>query len=150
MSNLNQSIIGELQSKTLQEKVNTLNNWVDLSWRGYDHSSYEDPSSVEKYGIKAHINRVLLWLASKPLDYVRSDFKGGVLYSLLGKLNSDANLLEFKQDIQNRFNLEFSQDLTLLFLELKTDKSYKKLYINMIVKDAITDSVFPITTEASK
>lgn len=150
MNRLNQSLIGELQSKTFQNKTDSLNNWVDLNWKGYDHNSTQDPSSIEKYRVNAHVNRVLLWLASKPLDYVRSDFRGGVLYELIGKLNSETNLQDWKSSIQNRFNNEFSQDLNLLYLDLKTDKTYKKLYINMIVRDALNNSVFPITTEASK
>ena len=146
MPRLNSPLISDLQSTTFKEKINTSLNEVDLNWLG--NNRYSD-DSFEKYGTKANVNRVLLWLASKPDDYIRESLKGGILYSLLGQLTSDTNLREWESSIREKFNAEFSQDLEIFLLKLTADKTYKKLKIEMIVRDVLLNKTFPVSTEAS-
>lgn len=149
MSNLNKSLISDFQTKTFEEKIKASVNGVDLYWLGYDHTSDLLPSSVERYGVQANINRVLLWLSSKPNDYIRESLKGGILYSLLGQLTQDTNLEDWERIIKSRFNDEFANDLDLFYLKITPDKAYRKITINMIVRDKVTNNTFPLTTEAT-
>lgn len=146
MPRLNSPLIGDIQSTNLHKKINTSLNEVDLNWLGNDRHSKD---SFEKYGTKANVNRVLLWLASKPDDFIRESLKGGILYSLLGQLTSDTNLRDWENKIKERFNAEFSQDLEIFLLKLTTDKTYKKLKIEMIVRDCLLNKTFPVSTEAA-
>ena len=106
MAKLNSSYISDLQSTSLEEKIESSKNSVDLYYEGYDRNSN---IAFEQYGKYAHINRVLLWLSTKPRDYVRSSFTGGILYSLLGQLGNDTNLKSWENDIREKFNEEFFQ-----------------------------------------
>lgn len=151
MSKLNKSLIGELQTLSLEKKIQNALEGRDLNWTGYDHTSELNPSqAIVKSGAAASCNRVLLWLASKEHDFVRSPLKGGVLYSLLGELNSSTNLKFWEERIKTRFNEEFSGDLDLLLLKLTPDSTYRHLNIQMIVRDKLTNKTFPVNTEASK
>lgn len=144
MARLNKSIIGELQSKTLKEKIDNSLSGVDLNYLGVSRSSY---NSIVKKGYNAHINRALFWLSSKRDDYIREPLKGGVLYDLLGVISNDTNLKEWEEIISNRFNSEFSKDLELLNLSLSMDVSRKTLILNMMIRDVVENRVFPASTE---
>lgn len=148
MSSLNKSIIGDYQTKTLEEKIKASTNGVDLNLYGYDHTSGKSPSDIVKSGAKAHVNRILFWLSSKPNDFIRESLKGGILYSLIGQLNKDTNLQSWENLIKSKFASEFSSDLDLLYLKLNTDVSYKKLIINMVVRDRLTNNTFAVATGA--
>lgn len=145
MPTLNSSYISDLQTRDLDQKIQDSRNTVDLWYEGYD-ATYN--KKFEQYGVYSHINRVLLWLSSKPYDYIRESFKGGVLYSLLGQITTDTNLSSWENEIRDRFNQEFANDLSLLYIKLTMDKTKRILYINMAVRDAITSEVYPISTEA--
>lgn len=146
MAKLNSSYISDLQSTSLEEKIESSKNSVDLYYEGYDRNSN---IAFEQYGKYAHINRVLLWLSTKPRDYVRSSFTGGILYSLLGQLGNDTNLKSWENDIREKFNEEFSADLQLMYITLDLDKTRRILHISMIVRDLISNEVYPISTETS-
>ncbi len=146
MSRLNRSLIDDFQSKTLEERIESAVNGIDINYLGYDRS---DPKSVFiKTGTDANVNRVLFWLSSKRKDYIREEFKGGILYDLLGQLCSDTNLAEWETAIASKFNEEFSGDLNLVLLRLTTDKTYRRLIINMVVQDRVKNITFPVSTEA--
>ena len=51
--------------------------------------------------------------------------------------------------IRERFNEEFAGDLQLMYITLNIDKKRRVLSINMIVRDAISNEMYPITTEAT-
>jgi len=146
MSRLNSSLINDYQSKTLAEKIESVTNGIDFNYLGYDKSKSE--KSFVKYGNDANINRVLFWLSSKRKDYVREEFKGGILYDLLGQLCSTTNLTDWENTIRSKFNEEFSEDLNIVLLKLTTDKTYRKLVINMVVQDKLKNITFPVSTEA--
>lgn len=144
MSKLNKSIIGELQSLTLKDKIDKSLSGVDINYQGRNRLY---SNNLVKKGYDAHINRALFWLSSKRDDYVRESFKGGVLYDLLGILDSNTNLSYWEDTIKRRFNDEFSNDLELVMLELIMDKTRRKLTLNMIIKDVIENKTFPASTE---
>lgn len=151
MSKLNRALVGDLQTTTLKEKIQNSIQGTDLWWLGYDHNSGANPTTtIVSTNIRANVNRVLLWLASKENDYVREPLKGGVLYNLLGTLNNSTNLSQWEDLIKSRFNEEFANDLDLLMLTLTPDPTYKRLYVQMIVRDKITNKTFPVSTEASE
>lgn len=145
MPSLNSSYISDIQTRDLKEKIQDGRNVVDLDYEGYNRLT--DESFIKK-GTNAHINRVLLWLASKPDDYVRETFKGGVLYSLLARNINDPNLREWESSIRERFNSEFYGELNLVYVKLNIDKIRKILYVNMIVKDTLTRDSYTIATQA--
>ena len=144
MPKLNKSIIGELQDLSLKDKIDRSHRGVDIDFQGANSLNIE---GLVKIGYDAHINRAFLWLASKRNDYVRESFKGGVLYDLLGILDSNTNLTYWEDTIKRRFNDEFSNDLELLTLKLTMDKTRRKLTLNMIVKDNLENKTFPASTE---
>lgn len=142
----NKSLMGDLQTYNLQEKIELASNEVDLNYNGYD---VQNPKSVfTQVGYAAHVNRVLFWITSKRNDYVRSSFKGGVIYDILGKLATESNLEYWEKNILQRFNMEFSNDLTLLSVKLSTDKNKRYLKINMVVQDKMSNHTFTVNTEA--
>lgn len=149
MSNLNKSLIGDLQTKTLQEKIISAITVVDLNWLGYDHLSGLSPSTIEKYNVQAHINRVMLWLSSKPNDYVRESLKGGILYTLLGESMSDENLASKEELLKVRFSDEFANDLDLIYLKLTRSTVGRGLIVNMIVRDRLVNITIPISAEVA-
>lgn len=144
MAKINRSIIGELQSKTFKEKIDTSLNGVDIDFLGRNRKS---PSLIIKNGYDAHVNRALFWLSSKRDDYIRESFKGGVLYDLLGIIGNNPNLSEWEENIKRRFNEEFSSDLELLLVNLKMNKMKRTLSVNIIVRDKIENRTFPATME---
>lgn len=145
MARLNKSIIGELQSQTLKQKIDTSLNGVDIDYKGRSRVS---PDTLVKNGYSAHINRALFWLSSKRDDYIRESFKGGVLYDLLGVLGNDTNLKDWEEIIRNKFNEEFSNDLELMVINLSMNKQRKMLSITMIIRDVIKNRTFPVSMEA--
>lgn len=147
MAILNNSVIKESQLQSLETRILSGTNGVDLNYLGYDHTDTD--SSIIKERDKANVNRVLFWLASKKDDYVRESFKGGVLYSLLGVLCNTTNLSEWEQTITSRFNSAFANDMSIVYLKLYTDKNYKKIAVTMVVKDLVESSIFTVSTEAS-
>lgn len=151
MSKLNRALVGDLQTTTLKEKIQNSIQGTDLWWLGYDHNSGTNPTTtIVSTNARANVNRVLLWLASKENDYVREPLKGGVLYNLLGTLNNSTNLSQWEDLIKSRFNEEFANDLDLLMLTLTPDPTYKRLYVQMIVRDKVTNKTFSVSTEASE
>lgn len=144
MSTLNKSTIGEKQTLLISDRLNTSLNSVDLNYLGYDRTDKD--SEICKFRTDANVNRVLFWLSSKRDDYVRESFKGGVLYDLLGQPNNNDNIETWESIISSRFNSEFSGDLTLVTLNLNIDKKHRVLYISMIVKDSLENSVFSVAT----
>lgn len=147
MARLNKSQINDLQSMTFEDKVEDSVIGLDFNYLGFN-KNVEDIKLL-KYGTDANVNRVLFWLSSKKTDYVREPNKGGVLYELLGKLNNKTNLQEWEEGIKEKFNREFFGDMQMLMLQLVPDRKYKKLIINMVVMDKLTNKTFPIGTEAS-
>ena len=145
MPTLNSSYISDAQTRSLDEKVQDTRNTVDLYYQGFDRMTEE---SFEKYGMQSHVNRALLWLESKPNDYVRESFKGGVLYGLLAQNSNEPNLREWETLIRDRFNEEFMGDLSLVYVRLSMDKQRRILHINMMVKDNIARLTSTITTQA--
>lgn len=145
MPTLNSSYISDAQTRSLDEKVQDTRNTVDLDYRGFDRMTEE---SFEKYGMQSHVNRALLWLESKPNDYVRESFKGGVLYGLLAQNSNEPNLREWETLIRDRFNEEFMGDLSLVYVRLSMDKQRRILHVNMMVKDNIARLTSTITTQA--
>ena len=67
MAKLNSSYRSDLQSRTFNEKIEISKNTVDLNYEGFNAQT---DKSIERYGVSSHVNRVLMWLASKPNDYV--------------------------------------------------------------------------------
>lgn len=148
MAVLNNSVIKDSQLKSLKDRIYYGTNSIDLNFRGYDHT---DPdSSIIMKRDKANVNRVLFWLSSKKDDYIRESLKGGVLYSLLGVLCSTTNLSEWEQTITVQFNSAFANDMSLMYIKLYADKNYRKIIVTMVVKDLVDESVFTVSTEASK
>lgn len=147
MAVLNNSVIKESQIKSLEERVYNATNGIDLSYTGYDSSDSNSKLVLERD--KANVNRVLFWLASKRDDYVRESFKGGVLYDLLGVVCNTTNLKDWESIITERFNESFSNDMQLVLVKLSVDKNYKKIIVNMVVRDIVENSVFTVATEAS-
>lgn len=148
MARLNNSLINDNQSRTLSQRVDTLTNTVDLNYNGYSTLNIND--SFEKYGVYSHINRVLLWLASKPHDFVRSSLKGGILYSLLGTLQKDSVAQEWEEIIMERFNENFSGELSMLTCKVTFDKQRRKVTVSVVVKDNVNQSVFSLNVEVEK
>mgnify|MGYP004514823037 CR=1 FL=1 len=149
MANSNSYIASELQTRSFRDKIELTSSGVDFNWRGFDHTadSTKKWNNLELRGVDANVNRVLFWLASKPYDYIRSNTRGGVLYELIGGINNDPNTQLWEESIRTGFNTEFSNDLDLLYLNLKLDKSERSLGITMIVRDKITNRTFPVSTE---
>lgn len=147
MARLNKSLINDLQSFTFEEKVEDSQVGLDINYLGYDKNI---PNlKFLKYGTDANVNRVLFWLGSKKTDFVREPNKGGVLYELIGSLSNNTNLKEWESGIKDKFNQEFSDDMQILVLNLSANHKLKKLTINMIVMDKVTNRTFPVGTEAS-
>lgn len=144
MAKLNKSIIGELQSLSLKDKIDKTLSGVDIDYRGRNRLY---GNTLVKKGYEAHLNRALLWLASKRNDYVREDLKGGVLYDLLGIVDSSIDLSYWEDIIKEKFNNEFSNDLELIMIKLTMDRTKRKLTLNMIIKDVIENITFPASTE---
>jgi hypothetical protein len=148
MAVLNNSVINDSQLKSLKDRIYYGTNSIDLNYLGYDHT---DPdSSIIKKRDEANVNRVLFWLSSKKDDYIRESLKGGVLYSLLGVLCNTTNLTEWEQTITVQFNSAFANDMSLMYIKLYSDKAYRKIIVTMVVKDLVDESVFTVSTEASK
>lgn len=149
MAKLNRSIVSSLQSKDIRDKVNSFNKGVDFDWKGFD-SKNNYYNSFVKEGTDSNVNRVLFWLATKRDDYVRDSFKGGVLYELLGVIMNDDNLEYYTNYITQRFNEDFSNDLTLVRLSLIPHKLQRKLEIQMVVRDTLNQNIFSVSTIASE
>ena len=146
MNNMVQnSIIKDIQDKTIGTLIEKTNNGVDINYLGY---SAVNRNSIVKSGTDAHINRVLFWLSSKRDDYVRESFKGGILYDLLNIRCNDEELSSWEQTIKSKFNEEFSGELELVYLKLSSNPKQRKIIINMIVRDRLENKTFPISTEA--
>lgn len=139
------SIIKDIQDKTIGTLIEKTNNGVDISYLGY---SAINRNPIVKSGTNAHINRVLFWLSSKKDDYVRESFKGGILYDLLNVRCNDEELSSWEQTIKSKFNEEFSGELELVYLKLSSNPKQRKITINMIVRDRLENKTFPISTEA--
>lgn len=147
MAVLNSSVINESQIKSLKERVYKSTHGIDLNYLGYDSTDNNSKLVLERD--KANVNRVLFWLASKKDDYIRESFKGGVLYELLGVSCNTTNLSDWEKTITERFNESFSSDMQLMYIKLITDKDFKKIIVNMVVRDIVENSVFTVATEAS-
>jgi len=145
----NASIMSDLQVDNLKKKIENSHNGYDLDYRGYDSKNRKNGEFAKK-GTSAHINRVLFWLSSKHNDYIRKSTVGGVLYSLIGSLNTNTNLSMWEREIQDKFNDNFANDLNLILIRLSTDKKYRTLYIRMIIQDRVTNSTFTVSTEVNK
>lgn len=139
------SIINTAQKNLLKNLIDTSNNGVDINYLGY--SSLKNISIIKK-GTEAHVNRVLFWLSSKRDDYVRESFKGGILYNLLNIRCTQDELSSWEQTIKTKFNEEFSGELELVYLKLTSNPKQKKIIINMIIRDRLENSTFPLSTEA--
>ena len=139
------SIIKNVQEKTIKTLVDNINNGVDINYLGYSSIGNRP---IVKQGTDAHVNRVLFWLSSKRDDYIRESFKGGILYDLLNIRCNDEELTSWEQTIKEKFNDEFSGELELVYLKLTSNPKQKKIIINMIVRDKLENKTFPISTEA--
>lgn len=142
----NKNSISNLQTQTLQDKINSTYEGIDFNFQGFNHLT-DKPSDFIKSGNDAHVNRCLLWLCSKVNDYCRESFKGGKLYNLLGLINNDENLEEWRQDLAKKFNNEFAGDLSIFDLNLKTNN--RTVTVTMIVKDVLNNSFFNVSTNAT-
>lgn len=139
------SIIKNIQDKTIGTLIEKTNNGADIHYLGYSTVSR---NPIVKRGTDAHINRVLFWLSSKRDDYVRESFKGGILYDLLNIRCNEEELSYWEQTIKSKFNEEFSGELELVYLKLSSNPKQRKITINMIVRDRLENKTFPISTEA--
>lgn len=144
MARLNKSLVGEFQETILSDQIKEINSSLDLNYRGFNRENPKD--FLIKYNSQATVNRVLFWLTSKPNDYIRQSYKGGLLYAMLGSKSTDIDVQKWETEIRNKFNQDFSSDLTLTLLKLDVDKFRKILTIQMIVQDNITKAMTPITT----
>lgn len=145
MAKLNSSYRSDLQSRTFNEKIEISKNTVDLDYEGFNAQT---DTSIERYGVSSHVNRVLMWLASKPNDYVREPGKGGPLWTMLSKRMIDTNMKLWENSLSNRFEEEFSGELELVYLKLTADKTGRGININMVVRDAITREAYTVMTTA--
>lgn len=144
MARLNKALVGELQEMVFSDQIKEIKGSLDLNYRGYNRENPKD--FLVKTNYLATVNRVLFWLTSKPNDYIRQSYKGGLLYSMLGSKAADIDIQKWETEIRNKFNQDFSQDLTLTLLKLDMDNFRKVLTIQMIVQDNITKAMTPITT----
>lgn len=144
MARLNKSLVGELQEAVFSDQIKEISSSLDLNYRGFNRENPKD--SLIKYNNQATVNRVLFWLTSKPNDYIRQSYKGGLLYAMLGSKSADIDIQKWESEIRNKFNQDFASDLTLTLLKLDVDKFRKILTIQMIVQDNITKAMTPITT----
>lgn len=144
MARLNKALVGELQETVFSDQIKEVKGSLDLNYRGFNRGNPKD--FLVKTNYLATVNRVLFWLTSKPNDYIRQSYKGGLLYSMLGSKAADIDVQKWETEIRNKFNQDFSQDLTLTLLKLDVDNFRKVLTIQMIVQDNITKAMTPITT----
>ena len=148
MARLNSGIISLAQTLDINSSKRLQTSGVDLNFKGHDALS-EKEEPFELSGHSANINRALFWLSSKKGDFGRRNLhRGGVLYEMLGKLSSDSNLKEWEASLTSEFNNEFSQDLELLDVQLYADPTYKKLIVNMVVRDVLTNKLITISEGA--
>lgn len=167
MSTLNPSIISDLQTTSLKDKINQTTNGVDLNWRGYsaqnkgnsasynvsqfvggtevfpiDDTTLSGDYTFEKYKDRANFNRAVAWLASKHGDYVRQSEKGcGLLYALIGKTMNEMTLRDLENRISEAFNKDFMSDMEMMNLSITQDAKNKRLIITMMVRDLTTNKV---------
>lgn len=152
MSLMNSAFRSELQTKTLPEKIVPIIQSTDLSCFGIDNDGHTKDDFVVS-GKKSHINRALFWLSSKNYDFIREPNKGGYLYSLLGSSLAEGNLQVMEEQLKQAFNLEFANDLEVIYVKLsrkKVDSNKPNcLVVNMVVRDLIDNSLYTIAKEAS-
>ena len=67
MAKLNKYLIGDSQLKSLEDRIQVINNGVDLRLSGYDVDSGK---SIVCSQNDAVLNRALFWLTSKKEDFV--------------------------------------------------------------------------------
>ena len=116
---------------------------VDLNLSGNDVTTDEE---FIKLGYQAIKNKVLFWLNSVLGDVVRSS-QASPLIDMLGKRITDANRFTYETNFRISFEEAFSSDnIKLSQVNLEMDAS-KTLYINLLIKDNITDSLIPINLE---
>ena len=116
---------------------------VDLNLSGNDVTTDEE---FIKLGYQAIKNKVLFWLNSVLGDVVRSS-QASPLIDMLGKRITDANRFTYETNFRISFEEAFSSDnIKLSQVNLEMDAS-KTLYINLVIKDNITDSLIPINLE---
>lgn len=144
MATLNRELIGDFQSLDLSQRVAKTFTGVDLSYTGYDR---HNPKSFERFNKDAHINRVLFWLSSRKGDFVRQPGEGGILYSIVGQLSSNFNTSLWEKVIADAFNTRFSNDLSLVSLNISIDKATRILTIDMVVRDLYDDKLFTVAEE---
>ena len=93
-------------------------------------------------------NRILLWLTSEDGDYVRTNVHG-ILYRMLGQ-RLDENTLEYwRNQLVQKFNIDFNNELSIIYLDLSINKKKRSLVINMVVKNNRTEMTTTTQVEAS-
>lgn len=139
-------IISELQSKSLKENSEFFIEGIDLNYQGY---SLEENEDFILSGTDAVKNKVIMWLLSAPVDYIREPDKGGILWSLLGKNITEANASKIKKDISTFFNANFQGELSLVNVETIKDVENKMWKIRLTVQDPIRREIFFTTVGVS-
>lgn len=150
MSLMNSAFRSESQTKTLPERIVPIIRSTDLSCFGIDNEGHTQSDFVVS-GKQSHINRALFWLSSKNYDFIREPDKGGYLYMLLGTINSNSNLQVLEEQLRQAFNIEFANDLEVVYVKLTSKRTNKQngLIVNMVVRDLIDNSLYTIAKEAS-
>lgn len=140
-------LVSEAQSMLFAEAMEAAVNGVDFNLKGYSLEDRTTEFVLE--GTAANKNRVMLWLYSKPGDYVRQPDKGGPLYAILGIPLSKDNADAIEDSITLSFNNFFSPDLELVDAVVQPDNANKRWIITLYVKDPIRRELFDIVLGAA-
>lgn len=144
MAELNKYLISDSQTKSLEERIEIINNGIDLRLSGYD---LQDGKSIVCTKNEAVINRALFWLTSKEDDFVRNPGHGGTLYDLVGVGITDSNLSAWESSIKDRFNAEFGSELNLIYFKLTGKKDQHKIQMDLLVQDALAKRNYTFSLE---
>ena len=144
MPELNKYLIGDSQLKSLEDRIQVINNGVDLRLSGYD---VDTGKSIVCSQNDAVLNRALFWLTSKKEDFVRNPGHGGVLYDLVGIGMSNLSLESWESSIKDRFNKEFSSELSLLYLKLTGYPDNHKIKMDLVVQDTLAKRNYQFSLE---
>lgn len=136
------NLISEAQSMLFAESMEALVNGVDFNLRG--HNLTDSSSEFVLSGKEANKNRVMLWLYSKPGDYIRSPTRGGPLYAVIGKGMSQDDADSIRDSITLEFNSFFIDDLELFEVSVVPDTKRRRWNITLFVRDPIRRELFDI------
>lgn len=138
----NRVFLGEKQTLDIKSNLGAMLRSVDLNYQGGKNLILENR--------KANVNRVLFWLTSKKLDFVREPSKGGYLYSMMGTLSNTSNLDIMAEQLKVALNSEFAGDLECIYSKLnsKFTEKGRSLEVNLIVRDLLDNNLYTISEVA--